>query len=172
MLFHALYLVNWPKPRAGLLTPLAACNAHRPASGDGEGTRRRLVSIASECQNERVATENYALHIPNKVSGGPEQIRTADLSLRRRPLYPTELRARSRSIVAFQAPFADVFSVVHAVKMDLVHGRVSRCRCSAFRSAPDAVTPSTRPPAVTRSPPSRLHARLEDNRILRLLQSR
>jgi hypothetical protein len=53
-------------------------------------------------------------------SGGPGQIRTADLSLRRRPLYPTELRARSVSIVSSQAPVSDVFPVMHPVKSNLL----------------------------------------------------
>ena len=38
---------------------------------------------------------------PKPTGGGRDgQIRTADLSLRRRPLYPSELRPRTRPIVA------------------------------------------------------------------------
>ena len=38
-----------------------------------------------------------ALHC-HKSGGAPEKIRTSDLQLRRLPLYPAELRARSSSL--------------------------------------------------------------------------
>src|SRR5580700_10826775 len=53
------------------------------------------------------------------------QIRTADLSLRRRPLYPSELRARNLFIVALQAFSADIRAIVHAVEMDEARGSIS-----------------------------------------------
>jgi hypothetical protein len=34
----------------------------------------------------------------NRRDGAPEKIRTSDLQLRRLPLYPAELRARSSSL--------------------------------------------------------------------------
>src|SRR5580658_1761062 len=52
------------------------------------------------------------------------QIRTADLSLRRRPLYPSELRARNTLIVALQASAPDIRAVVHAIEPDQVRGGV------------------------------------------------
>src|SRR5579884_423321 len=58
------------------------------------------------------------------VSGGHGQIRTADLSLRRRPLYPTELRARPRFTVSSQTTRADVAPVMHPRKMDLMHSGI------------------------------------------------
>ena len=48
-------------------------------------------------------------------------------------------------------------AVVHAVEMDLARRRRTRCRWPPRRSSPQAVTPSTRPPAVSR--PARAHAR-------------
>lgn len=38
---------------------------------------------------------SYVTGIDNHIDGAPDWIRTSDLQLRRLPLYPTELRARS-----------------------------------------------------------------------------
>jgi hypothetical protein len=65
-------------------------------------------------------------------AGGNGQIRTADLPLRRRPLYPTELRPRSQAnayeltvanpgpldLPAPQALLRDVAAILHAVEVD------------------------------------------------------
>src|SRR6266850_7107012 len=57
----------------------------------------------------RVRTERKA--------GRDGQIRTADLSLRRRPLYPSELRPHTNVlIVAFQALRSNIATVVHVVE--------------------------------------------------------
>ncbi len=56
------------------------------------------------------------------------------------------------SIVAFEALAANVRAVVHAFEADLPHARVGAVD-RVRRSTPPAVTPSTRPPAV--SSPSR-----------------
>ncbi len=75
--------------------------------------------------------------------GGNGQIRTADLSLRRRPLYPTELRphtvyivtwkqflsrglfrARTAGLAASKPLVSDIGSVVHSVEVNLVHAMV------------------------------------------------
>src|SRR5580700_4171471 len=64
-------------------------------------------------------------------SGRHGQIRTADLSLRRRPLYPSELRAHSVPIVPFDAAAANVVAVVHAVEVNLFHGGVGVANCLA-----------------------------------------
>lgn len=65
--------------------------------------------------------------------GRDGQIRTADLPLRRRPLYPSELRPRLicsnagasfRSLPALQAFLADVLSVLHAIEMNFLNGCV------------------------------------------------
>src|SRR5450755_1425433 len=68
-------------------------------------------------------------------SGRDGQIRTADLSLRRRPLYPSELRPRTRSDCskalvprglgpARQTLAGDVFAVMHSSEVDLSDGCV------------------------------------------------
>ena len=56
------------------------------------------------------------------MTGGHEQIRTADLSLRRRPLYPTELRAHTCFIVSFESAIANIFAIMHAFE-------VNECDC-------------------------------------------
>jgi hypothetical protein len=54
-----------------------------------------------------------------KRSGRDGQIRTADLSLRRRPLYPSELRPRTNFlIVASEALGSNIAPVMHVVKVD------------------------------------------------------
>src|SRR5579862_7948716 len=40
-------------------------------------------------------------HVMWKLDGAPEKIRTSDLQLRRLPLYPAELRARTSSLAFF-----------------------------------------------------------------------
>ncbi len=71
---------------------------------------------------------SYAIAVPlatydtrfRKLGGGHEQIRTADLPLRRRLLYPSELRARAKGtfIVVPQAFLANVAPEVHAFETD------------------------------------------------------
>jgi hypothetical protein len=54
--------------------------------------------------------------------GRDGQIRTADLSLRRRPLYPSELRPRvyPHTILPALQPFpSDVRAIVHAFEMNV-----------------------------------------------------
>src|SRR6185369_608000 len=68
-------------------------------------------------------------------NGRDGQIRTADLSLRRRPLYPSELRPRTRSDCSkalvprglrpsFETLAGDVFAVMHSREIDLFDGCV------------------------------------------------
>src|SRR4030088_1660875 len=51
-------------------------------------------------------------------SGRDGQIRTADLSLRRRPLYPSELRPRTNFIVTSEPLRANIAPVMHALEVD------------------------------------------------------
>ena len=89
-----------------------------------------------------------------EIGGRDGQIRTADLSLRRRPLYPSELR-----------PHTDPLSrnslepLLRQYRGGSAFRRTRSCppprtrlQIAAGRSAPDAVTPSTRPPAVSSRP--------------------
>ena len=83
-----------------------------------------------------------AIRYPREADGGNGQIRTAGLPLRRRPLYPAELRPHARSLhcslPAAQAFLPDVCAIMHAVEMDfaaaaigIVNGgpqRVAACR--------------------------------------------
>jgi hypothetical protein len=68
-------------------------------------------------------------------SGRNGQIRTADLPLRRRPLYPAELRPHfvcvSHSILNGQGHYVlpDIRSELHAVEMHLLHPAVRRANC-------------------------------------------
>ena len=57
-------------------------------------------------------------------TGRHGQIRTADLSLRRRPLYPSELRARNTYIVPSESFATNVGAVMHALEMNLLHRRI------------------------------------------------
>src|SRR5437899_3011312 len=57
------------------------------------------------------------------LRGRDGRIRTADLSLRRRPLYPSELRPRI-TIVASKGLAANIAAVVHAVEMDQAGGGI------------------------------------------------
>ena len=52
------------------------------------------------------------------MSGRDGRIRTADLSLRRGPLYPSELRPHVPFIVPFQRFAANVAAEVRAVEVD------------------------------------------------------
>src|SRR4030088_980052 len=68
-------------------------------------------------------TENRCIVLDCKAtgfgSGRDGQLRTADLSLRRRPLYPSELRPHTIFIiVASEALSANVRAVVHPRKVD------------------------------------------------------
>ena len=62
-----------------------------------------------------------------KRSGRDGQIRTADLPLRRRPLYPSELRPRRHnctSLPPFQTFVCDVSPVMHAIEVYFCDGCV------------------------------------------------
>ena len=77
--------------------------------------------------------------------GRDGQIRTADLSLRRRPLYPSELRPRPVcSLPAGQAFYADVAAELHAVGMNALDGSIGVRNCSiqggCFRSDAEHAT--------------------------------
>src|ERR1700723_2341584 len=82
-------------------------------------------------QQLRKPWEPYNYHTclrSRKFSGRDGRIRTADLSLRRRPLYPSELRPRCFDCIsppALEALVADVAAVVHAVEMDVADRLVS-----------------------------------------------
>ena len=99
------------------------------------------------------------MRLRSEKSGRDGQIRTADLSLRRRPLYPSELRPHSSRL------YLDAASVplLQAFAPDVACGSASRrSGCGArlrrprrWRRAgrrPEAVTPSTRPPEVSSRP--------------------
>ena len=82
--------------------------ANKPSISLGTGIRGNLNVPDSLLEGLRLAAGcgKPADAVPGKLSGGHGQIRTADLSLRRRPLYPSELRARYQSsIVASAGPF-------------------------------------------------------------------
>ncbi len=85
------------------------------------------------------------------ILGRHGQIRTADLSLRRRPLYPTELRAHCPSYCscARRFPSARCRSGNAFRRIGSFSPRRKYCAIAAFRSSPRAVTPSTRPPDVS-----------------------
>src|SRR5579859_245001 len=57
-----------------------------------------------------------------QLGGRDGQIRTADLSLRRRPLYPSELRPRGGHNSILPAPqplLSDIAPVLHAIEVNL-----------------------------------------------------
>jgi hypothetical protein len=56
-----------------------------------------LAQSGAQCVIDRVVVSFQ------KVGGAPEKIRTSDLQLRRLPLYPAELRARSSSLALIAA---------------------------------------------------------------------
>ena len=61
-----------------------------------------------------------------KGAGGNGQIRTAGLPLRRRPLYPSELRPQLESILpALQAFSTNIFAELHSVDVAFVGGGVT-----------------------------------------------
>ena len=57
-----------------------------------------------------------------QMSGRDGQIRTADLSLRRRPLYPSELRPRAATTIlpTLEAFLPDVTAIVHAGEVNFL----------------------------------------------------
>src|SRR5947209_11417271 len=74
-------------------------------------------------------TRSKRTSIPMAASGRNGQIRTADLPLRRRPLYPAELRPHvdwSLSILNISSHqlFTDVGPELHPVKSDVRHAFV------------------------------------------------
>ena len=62
---------------------------------------------------------------PDEV-GRDGQIRTADLSLRRRPLYPSELRPRRVSLLILR--YLDARRVLHSSLQSVAHRKNSRFR--------------------------------------------
>jgi hypothetical protein len=75
--------------------PSRKTQARKPRNGFA--LKNRAVPALSFVRERR----NMIL-IP-KIDGAPEKIRTSDLQLRRLPLYPAELRARSSSLASIAA---------------------------------------------------------------------
>jgi hypothetical protein len=58
----------------------------------------------SELRSTKVASSQTSSRpVKCEEYGAPEKIRTSDLQLRRLPLYPAELRARSSSLASIVA---------------------------------------------------------------------
>src|SRR5258708_6594346 len=76
--------------------------------------RRTEAGVCVWKQDERILFL-AGLALPTRRKAGRDgQIRTADLSLRRRPLYPSELRPHTNVlIVAFQTLGSNIARVVH-----------------------------------------------------------
>ena len=72
--------------------PSRKTQARKPRNGFALKNRAVLQPFA------RARAENMILIL--KIDGAPEKIRTSDLQLRRLPLYPAELRARSSSLAS------------------------------------------------------------------------
>ena len=93
--------------------------------------------------------------------GAPEKIRTSDLQLRRLPLYPAELRARSSSLALIRHRLT-----AHAVAVQHHHGHqiqchkrpihINRSTCNSQRERethPCSSAPWQPPPVAPSSPP-------------------
>src|SRR5260370_25937883 len=87
------------------LTSPGVCAQASPAAMIGNNTENRCIVLDCKAAGFR--------------SGRDGQIRTADLSLRRRPLYPSELRPHTNFIiVASEALCANVAPVMHPRKVN------------------------------------------------------
>ena len=109
------------------------------------------------------------------ADGRDGQIRTADLSLRRRPLYPSELRPRIAldciSAPALQALCVRCRGGNACRRSESCRPPRRHCRSRAARSGPEAVTPSTRPPAVSRPSRAESSCRRETPRVAAVFDS-
>src|SRR5206468_10176909 len=63
---------------------------------------QRLQDLIAD--NARCASSSQSLSRAINTTGAPDRIRTCDPWLRKPILYPTELRARERSILAIRTP--------------------------------------------------------------------